>query len=262
MCAAGSSRAVERHADYLKAFEPIGVRDAATGQFLEALGIRTETTYCLTLTFPRRRACPCRGESVHRGCRGYRHPQEPAQGCDQDDAQHAAARARGDAALCPDAAGDVPGAGVAGHHHAAAHGAAVSRHGHPGGVLRLAEPTDARRSSRTSAGRSTSIACMRSRWAGACSAARSIRSTGRPRRSTCRRSRRGLRRPLRSACGGSAAGSRWRRVEAGRPQPDACSRRTEMLCAVGVLPCPGTDFANSWISLCPFHLRVIVWAGQ
>jgi hypothetical protein len=53
---------VQRHADYLKAFEPIGVRDAATGQFLEQLGIRTETTYCLTLTFPRRERAPVTGK--------------------------------------------------------------------------------------------------------------------------------------------------------------------------------------------------------
>jgi hypothetical protein len=36
----------------------------------------------------------------------------------------------------------------------------------------------------------------------------------------------------------------------------------EMLHAVGVLPWPGTDFTDSWISLCPFHARVIVWAGD
>ena len=54
--------AVERHAQYLKAFEPIGVRDAATGQFLESLGIRTQTTYCLTLTFPRRERAPAAGK--------------------------------------------------------------------------------------------------------------------------------------------------------------------------------------------------------
>jgi hypothetical protein len=52
---------VERHAAYLKAFEPIGVRDAATGQFLEQLGIWTETTYCLTLTFPQRERAPVAG---------------------------------------------------------------------------------------------------------------------------------------------------------------------------------------------------------
>ena len=52
---------IARHADYLKAFEPIGVRDAATGQFLESLGIRTETTYCLTLSFPRRERAPVAG---------------------------------------------------------------------------------------------------------------------------------------------------------------------------------------------------------
>jgi len=54
--------AVQRHADYLKAFEPIGVRDAATGRFLESLGIRTETTYCLTLTFPQRERAPADGK--------------------------------------------------------------------------------------------------------------------------------------------------------------------------------------------------------
>jgi hypothetical protein len=54
--------AVERHAQYLKAFEPIGVRDAATGHFLESLGIRTQTTYCLTLTFPRRERTPVAGK--------------------------------------------------------------------------------------------------------------------------------------------------------------------------------------------------------
>lgn len=55
--------AVQRHADYLKAFEPIGVRDAATGRFLESLGIRTETTYCLTLTFPQRERAPADGKT-------------------------------------------------------------------------------------------------------------------------------------------------------------------------------------------------------
>jgi hypothetical protein len=55
-------RSVERHAGYLKAFEPIGVRDAATGKFLEQLGIRAETTYCLTLTFPRRERAPTAGK--------------------------------------------------------------------------------------------------------------------------------------------------------------------------------------------------------
>jgi hypothetical protein len=55
--------AVERHADYLKAFQPIGVRDASTGRFLESLGISTETTYCLTLTFPRRERAPAGGKT-------------------------------------------------------------------------------------------------------------------------------------------------------------------------------------------------------
>ncbi len=46
--------AVRAHADYLRRFEPIGVRDAATSAFLNSLGIATVTTHCLTLTFPTR----------------------------------------------------------------------------------------------------------------------------------------------------------------------------------------------------------------
>ena len=58
----GFKATIQRHADYLKAFEPIGVRDAATGRFLESLGICTETTYCLTLTFPQREQAPADGK--------------------------------------------------------------------------------------------------------------------------------------------------------------------------------------------------------
>jgi len=54
---------VRHHVPYLKAFEPIGVRDRSTGQFLESLGIRTETTYCLTLTFPKRERAPAEGRT-------------------------------------------------------------------------------------------------------------------------------------------------------------------------------------------------------
>jgi hypothetical protein len=54
--------AVSRHVDYLKMFEPIGVRDRATAVFLESLGIRTETTFCLTLTLPKRPRAPVDGK--------------------------------------------------------------------------------------------------------------------------------------------------------------------------------------------------------
>jgi len=54
---------VARHVDYLKRYEPIGVRDAATARFLEALGVKTETTYCLTLTFPERLRAPTEGNT-------------------------------------------------------------------------------------------------------------------------------------------------------------------------------------------------------
>lgn len=53
---------VKRHVDYLKRFEPIGVRDRATGAFLESLGIKTETTFCLTLTLPKRAKEPANGK--------------------------------------------------------------------------------------------------------------------------------------------------------------------------------------------------------
>jgi hypothetical protein len=55
--------AVARHARYLKFFEPIGVRDAATAHFLQSLGVKTETTYCLTLTFPQRDRAPLDGQT-------------------------------------------------------------------------------------------------------------------------------------------------------------------------------------------------------
>jgi Polysaccharide pyruvyl transferase len=53
---------VKRHVEYLKRFEPIGVRDRATGAFLESLGIKTETTFCLTLTLPKRERAPANGK--------------------------------------------------------------------------------------------------------------------------------------------------------------------------------------------------------
>ena len=50
--------AVRQHVDYLKQFEPIGTRDQGTATFLNSIGIKTETTYCLTLTFPQRLSAP------------------------------------------------------------------------------------------------------------------------------------------------------------------------------------------------------------
>jgi hypothetical protein len=53
---------LRQHVDYLKTYEPIGVRDEATGAFLQSLGIRTELTFCLTLTLPQREASPKNGK--------------------------------------------------------------------------------------------------------------------------------------------------------------------------------------------------------
>jgi hypothetical protein len=53
---------LQQHVDYLKKFEPIGVRDEATGQFLQSLGIESELTFCLTLTFPERESAPQNGK--------------------------------------------------------------------------------------------------------------------------------------------------------------------------------------------------------
>jgi hypothetical protein len=53
---------IRRNVDYLRRYEPIGTRDAATTQFLRSLGVKAETTYCLTLTFPTRRSAPPNGK--------------------------------------------------------------------------------------------------------------------------------------------------------------------------------------------------------
>jgi len=55
---------IARHVDYLRRFEPIGVRDRATAQFLASLGVETEVTYCLTLTFPNRTVTPANGKVI------------------------------------------------------------------------------------------------------------------------------------------------------------------------------------------------------
>jgi hypothetical protein len=52
---------IRRHVDYLKKFEPIGTRDTATRDFLRSIGVKAETTYCLTLTFPTRQSAPRNG---------------------------------------------------------------------------------------------------------------------------------------------------------------------------------------------------------
>jgi hypothetical protein len=52
------------YVQYLKQFEPIGTRDKGTAEFLNSLGIRTEITYCLSLTFPTRMRAPANGKVV------------------------------------------------------------------------------------------------------------------------------------------------------------------------------------------------------
>jgi hypothetical protein len=55
---------VAKHAQYLKRHEPIGTRDQGTADFLSALGIRTEVTYCMSLTFPGREKEPANGRVI------------------------------------------------------------------------------------------------------------------------------------------------------------------------------------------------------
>jgi len=59
---AGFKPTIRRHLDYLKKYEPIGVRDEATARFLGSLGIKAEVTFCLTLTFPQRESPPKNGK--------------------------------------------------------------------------------------------------------------------------------------------------------------------------------------------------------
>jgi len=63
-----------RHRDYFKRYEPIGCRDLGTASFLESLGIRTELTYCATLTLPRRKRHPKNGKLVIVDCENIRIP--------------------------------------------------------------------------------------------------------------------------------------------------------------------------------------------
>ncbi len=47
---------------YLKKFEPIGTRDEATAEFLRSIGVKAQTTHCMTLTFPERGTPPKDGK--------------------------------------------------------------------------------------------------------------------------------------------------------------------------------------------------------
>ena len=59
-----SRDAIAKHAEYLKRYEPIGTRDVGTADFLNTLGIKTEVTYCMSLTFPRRIVEPAGGKVI------------------------------------------------------------------------------------------------------------------------------------------------------------------------------------------------------
>jgi Polysaccharide pyruvyl transferase len=59
-----SRSTIAKYAQYLKQYEPIGTRDSGTAEFLNGLGIRTEVTYCMTLTLPTRVRSPANGKVV------------------------------------------------------------------------------------------------------------------------------------------------------------------------------------------------------
>lgn len=59
-----SRSTIARHAEYLKRHEPIGTRDVGTAAFLGTLGVKTDVTYCMSLTFPRRLKAPARGKVI------------------------------------------------------------------------------------------------------------------------------------------------------------------------------------------------------
>ncbi len=60
----GSRASIAKHAHYLKKYEPIGTRDRDTSRFLAGLGLSTEVTFCLSLTFPERDKAPTNGKVV------------------------------------------------------------------------------------------------------------------------------------------------------------------------------------------------------
>ncbi|KAB2938405.1 MAG: polysaccharide pyruvyl transferase family protein [Hyphomicrobium sp.] len=60
----GSQPKIGRHSEYLRRYEPIGVRDRGTAHYLNSHGISTEVTYCVTLTLPPRNKVPVRGKVV------------------------------------------------------------------------------------------------------------------------------------------------------------------------------------------------------
>mgnify|MGYP005847598041 CR=1 FL=1 len=49
---------IRQHADLFRRHQPIGCRDDATTALMQSLGIRAETTGCLTLTLPKRNVAP------------------------------------------------------------------------------------------------------------------------------------------------------------------------------------------------------------
>lgn len=50
--------------EYLKRYEPIGCRDPYTAERLSQMGIKAHVTYCLTLTFPKRKQEPMNGKII------------------------------------------------------------------------------------------------------------------------------------------------------------------------------------------------------
>ena len=63
-----------KHKAYFRNYEPVGCRDQGTADFLERLGIRTEVTYCATLTLPRRTKRPKNGKLLIVDCDDIRFP--------------------------------------------------------------------------------------------------------------------------------------------------------------------------------------------
>jgi hypothetical protein len=71
---------IAKHAEYLKRYEPIGTRDIGTAEFLNGLGIKTEITYCMSLTFPRRAKEPANGKVIRVDARGIEIPKSLRRG--------------------------------------------------------------------------------------------------------------------------------------------------------------------------------------
>jgi hypothetical protein len=71
---------VGKHAQYLKRHEPIGARDSGTAEFLNTLGIKTEVTYCMSLTFPLREKEPPNGKVIRVDAYGIEVPRSLRRG--------------------------------------------------------------------------------------------------------------------------------------------------------------------------------------